>query len=338
MDELKHKQSHGDMERRRAIIRAKRRRRQQMKILVISSLALIVILAIVLLVMGISALVKTIGDSEGKNPAPTEVVTTAPQPTPEPTESVLQIKLNNTVVENVGSLDSEVLNWGYGPSRDEANRPIDAVAYQEQYGEDSAYFVNANSDEKVIYLTSDEGYENGFTPTILDVLKETDTQIVFFVTMPFVKENPDLVQRMIDEGHIVGNHSVNHPADGVASLLVAEQQAELMDLHNYVKETFDYDMWLFRYPAGKFSEESLAVVNNLNYKSVFWSFAYADYDTANQPDEAQSLQKCLDSLHPGAIYLLHAVSETNTNILKDFINGAKAQGYRFELLTGEEQW
>lgn len=324
--------------RRRAMIQARRKKRQRMKMLVIGSMALIAILVVVLLVMGISALVKTAKGSKVKAPSPAPVVTATPEPTPEPTESVLQITLNNTAVSDVESLDREILNWGYGPSRDEQNRPIDAVRYQEEYGDSGAYFANASSDEKIIYLTMDEGYEYGFTPTILDVLKETDTHVVFFVTMPFVKEHPELVQRMIDEGHIVGNHSVNHPADGVPSESIEEQKAELMDLHDYVKQEFNYNMWLFRYPAGKFSQQSLAIVNNLNYKSVFWSFAHADYDTSNQPDEEKSLQKCLDSLHPGAIYLLHAVSETNTNILRDFIDGAKEQGYRFELFTGEEQW
>lgn len=323
--------------RRRAMLQARRKKRQQMKMLVLGSMALIVVLAVILVVMAITALVKSAGGSH-KEPTPTQTVVETPAPTPEPTPGVLQVKLENPIIENIESLDKETIGWGYGPSRDDLNRPVDAVSNQDKYGDKGAYFVNANTDEKVIYLTSDEGYEYGFTPKILDVLKETDTQIVFFVTKPFVEENPELVQRMIDEGHVVGNHSVNHPSKGVASLSLEEQQAELMDLHDYVKQNFDYDMWLFRYPAGIFSEQSLAIVNNLNYKSVFWSFAYADYDTENQPDEAKSLQKCLDSLHPGAIYLLHAVSETNTNILKDFIEGAKEQGYRFELIPAKEQW
>lgn len=105
-----------------------------------------------------------------------------------------------------------------------------------------------------------------------------------------------------------------------------------MGNHAYVKENFDYEMRLFRYPAGKFSEQSLALVNNCNYTSVFWSFAYLDYDVNNQPDTKESLQKLKDKLHPGAIYLLHAESETNAKILGDFIDAASGQGYTFGTL------
>lgn len=325
--------------RRRAMIKARRRKRQQMRIMVLGSLALIAVLVVILLVMGISALVKTIGGSDEKNPGPTEpTVEATTEPTPDPTESMLQVKLENPVIEDLDSLDNTTINWGYGKHYDDMNRPNDAVAFQAKYGEYNGYFVRDTIDEKIIYLTFDEGYEYGFTPSILDTLKATDTKVVFFVTMPFVKEHPDLVQRMIDEGHILANHSVNHPADGLPSETIEEQQAELMDLHNHVKDNFNYEMWMFRYPSGKFSEQSLAVVNNLNYKSMFWSFAHYDFDVENQPDEQETLQKCLDALHPGAIYLLHAVSETNTNILEDFINGAKEQGYRFELIPADEEW
>ncbi len=330
--------SRAQIERRRAALKARRRKQMQMRILVFGTMALILILVIVLLVLGISAL---LGKGEKKPSAKTTAVSEMPseepsaEPTPEPDNGILQETPEITQVENIESLDNENIGWGYGPSRDELNRPVDAVNYQETYGSYGAYFVR-NVDDKIIYLTSDEGYENGCTPAILDALKETDTKIVFFITMPFAEEHPELVQRMIDEGHIVGSHSVSHPADGMPSLSIEEQQEEYATLHQYVLDNFNYKMWLFRPPAGKFSEQSLAVANNFGYRSVFWSFAYLDYDTENQPDETEALQKCLDSLHPGAIYLLHAVSQTNTNILKDFINGAKEQGYRFELLPAND--
>ena len=104
-------------------------------------------------------------------------------------------------------------------------------------------------------------------------------------------------------------------------------------MHNYIKDNFDgYEMHLFRYPAGIFTEQSLAIVNNCGYRSVFWSFAYMDYDVNNQPDPTEALNKVVSKLHPGAIYLLHAESETNTQILGQFIDEARAQGYRFEML------
>lgn len=102
--------------------------------------------------------------------------------------------------------------------------------------------------------------------------------------------------------------------------------------HNYIKKNYNYEMHLFRFPAGLYSEKSLAVVNNCNYRSVFWSFAYVDYDVENQPDKAWALDKMKSKLHPGAIYLLHAESETNTAVLGDFIDAARAEGYSFELL------
>lgn len=105
-----------------------------------------------------------------------------------------------------------------------------------------------------------------------------------------------------------------------------------MGNHAYIKENFDYEMHLFRYPTGRFSEQSLALVNNCNYTSVFWSFAYLDYDVNNQPNAAESLKKLKDKLHPGAIYLLHGESETNTKILGDFIDAAREQGYTFGTL------
>ena len=105
------------------------------------------------------------------------------------------------------------------------------------------------------------------------------------------KADPDLVQRITDQGHIVGNHTVHHPSDGMPSLSIADQTAEIMETDAYIKENFGYSMYLFRYPTGQFSEQSkLAIVNNCNYRSVFWSFAYKDWDVNNQPDETESLK------------------------------------------------
>ena len=232
-------------------------------------------------------------------------------------------------IPNIEALDTESHAWGQGVQYDEYNRPVSAVQYQETYGRYNANFIGEN--KPVIYLTFDEGYEYGCTPKILDTLKEKGVHGVFFVTQPYAEENPELVQRMINEGHTVGNHSVTHPSKGLPSETIEEQQNEVMGCHQYVLEHFGYTMHLFRYPTGAFSEQSLAIVNNCNYKSVFWSFAYLDYDVNNQPDQAQSLQKLTDRMHPGAIYLLHAESETNAAILGDFIDAARAAGYSLEM-------
>lgn len=240
--------------------------------------------------------------------------------------------LDNPKVDNVSSLSGEILDWGQGSNVDEYNRPAGTLSYQEKYKDYSADFIIPTMDKK-IYLTFDEGYEYGCTPTILSTLKEKDVKAVFFVTKPYVEKDPELVRQIIDDGHILGNHSVTHPSAGIPSLSLADQEQEVMGNHDYIKQNFNYDMFLFRFPAGKFSEQSLAVVNNCGYRSVFWSFAYLDYDVNNQPNEAESLQKMIDKLHPGAIYLLHAESWTNTNVLGQFIDQAREKGYEFALYT-----
>ena len=238
----------------------------------------------------------------------------------------------NAAVQTIAldGLDTTVQSWGLGSHTDADNRPNDAVSAQQKYGDYHAIFIGENT--KTIYLTFDEGYEYGYTESILDTLKEKGVHAVFFVTEPYAKAEPALVQRMIDEGHVVGNHSVTHPSAGIPSLTVEQQQEEVMGNHQYIKDTFGYEMNLFRYPAGKFSEQSLAVVNNCGYESVFWSFAYLDYDVDNQPDQAESLQKMKNKMHPGAIYLLHAESATNAAVLGELIDAAQTQGYSFGTL------
>jgi delta-lactam-biosynthetic de-N-acetylase len=245
-------------------------------------------------------------------------------------EKILGQILVNEPVTELESLDTTAVDWGLGKAKDDKGRPIDAVNAQEKYAAYNALFLGEG--ENTIYLTFDEGYENGYTESILDTLKTKNVKAVFFVTESYAKAQPKLVQRMIDEGHVIGNHSASHPSAGLTSLSWEQQQNEVMENHEYVLAQFDYHMYLFRYPAGRFSEQSLAIVNNCNYKSVFWSFAYLDYDVNNQPDPQESLAKMEDRLHPGAIYLLHAESETNATVLGDLIDFITAQGYSFGTL------
>lgn len=238
------------------------------------------------------------------------------------------IRLSYPAVDNISALSGETLDWGQGTNVDELNRPTGSLSYQEKFKDYTADFIIPTTDKK-IYLTLDEGYEYGCTPSILSTLKEKGVKAVFFVTQPYINSSPELVKQIIDDGHILGNHSLTHPAAGLPSQSVEEQQKEVMDVHNFVKENYNYDMFLFRFPAGKFSEQSLAVLNNCGYRSVFWSFAYLDYDVENQPDETESLNKMLERLHPGAIYLLHAESWTNTNVLGQFIDKVREAGYEF---------
>ena len=222
---------------------------------------------------------------------------------------------------------SEKIPFGFGASVDENNRPDGCNYYKTKYGQYAADFIQPNSEH--VFLTMDEGYEYGYTGQILDTLKEKNVKAVFFVTLPYVKDNPELVQRMIDEGHVLGNHSSTHPAGGLQQYSAEKQIEDINAVTQYVKEHFNYDMYLFRFPEGSFSEQSLAIVQALGYRSVFWSFAYKDWVVDAQPPVAESLQNALDKAHGGAIYLLHAESQTNTEMLGDFIDGIRAKGYTF---------
>lgn len=218
---------------------------------------------------------------------------------------------------------------GYGPGRTSGGaRPGGAVRAQNAYGQYGAYYIA--EDTNVIYLTFDCGYEyNNLTASILDTLKEKDVKAVFFVTMYYVETNPHLVQRMIDEGHIVGNHSNNHFS--MPTLSVDEMAYEIMSLHEYMLEKFGYEMHLFRPPKGEYSTRSLAVTQSLGYTTTAWSFAYADWNTGNQPAHEDALALITGSAHNGAIYLLHAVSATNAAVLADVIDNLRGQGYSLEL-------
>ena len=226
-------------------------------------------------------------------------------------------------LDDLKALDSTKQGFGPGLKTDEANRPLGALNPQTAYDKYGALFIG--EDTKNIYLTLDEGYENGYTGKILDVLKENDCKAVFFVTYAYVKQNKELVQRMIDEGHVIGNHSVNHKS--MPTLSLEEASREITKLHNYMLEHFQYEMYLFRPPMGEFSEQTLALCQSLGYRSVLWSFAYYDYDTAKQPEPEKALKKITQAAHGGAIYLLHAVSSTNTEILADVIQAFRENGY-----------
>ncbi len=234
--------------------------------------------------------------------------------------------LATQIARDYSALDTESHGYGQGVRFDDLNRPKGALNFNDGYSEYNAKAIN-ETEEKVINLTFDQGYENGFTSMILDTLKEKGVKATFFVVGDYAERQPELVKRMIEEGHTVGSHSVNHYS--MPELSVEEATAEIMGLHEYMLENFGIQMTLFRPPKGEYSEKSLAVTADLGYKTVLWSFAYADWDTDNQPDPQESLQKLIDRAHPGAIYLLHSVSETNANILGDFIDAMLAEGYTF---------
>lgn len=230
------------------------------------------------------------------------------------------------VIGDYSQYSSETIPFGVGSNYDPVtNRPTGLDYYTNLYGKYAADFIMPDSG--YVYLTFDEGYENGYTPTILDTLKEKNVKAVFFVTLPFAKENPDLMRRIIDEGHVVGNHSVSHLS--MPTLSVDEQVNEIKEVNDYVLENYGYQMKLFRFPTGAFSEQSLAIAQSLGYRCVFWSFAHRDWLVDDQPDVTESLNNAVTKSHSGAIYLLHAVSSTNTQMLGDFIDQVRAKGLEF---------
>lgn len=194
----------------------------------------------------------------------------------------------------------------------------------------NAFCLDTKSKDKVLYLTFDCGYENGYTSKILDILKEKNVTGAFFCTLPQVKENPELIKRMIDEGHIVGNHSVTHPS--FAEISNEQMIEEINGMEKYLKGKYNYSEPFFRFPKGEYTDNALNVVDSLGYTSVFWSLTYADWNLNDQKGGQYAYDKVVSRLHPGAVILLHSVSPDNANALDKIIDEAKRQGYKFDSL------
>lgn len=252
--------------------------------------------------------------------------TTSNQTTTNVADTTLEASDVNGNKPDVQEFDSSPITWGPG-NIEEHQRPTDPENLQNKYSELSSQWLLP--DDKEICLTFDEGYENGYTEQILDTLAEKDVKAVFFCTYDYVRDNPELVQRMINEGHIIGNHSYSHYNMTEIDIDTAAEEITLM--HDYVEENFNYSMGYFRFPEGVFSEQTIALAAELGYRSVFWSFAYADWDVDNPPAEDEAFEKITSSTHNGEIMLLHAVSETNANILGSVIDNIREQNYTFTI-------
>lgn len=261
--------------------------------------------------------------SEPSMPPPETSSSSMPSSEPSSSSPASSLPAMSTDFAQIGTLSKDSVLWGPGTHKDDKNRPTDVLPLQEKYGQYNAHFIAPDSEK--IYLTFDEGYENGYTSKILDALKEKNAPAVFFVTLPYVKQNPDLIKRMIDEGHIVGNHSTKHP--NYTTLPIEEAYEDALELHEYMIENFDYNMTLFRFPEGAFSEQTVALLQSMNYKTIFWSFAYADWDPNKQLDPVTAMDKIVSNLHGGEIALLHAVSKTNADILPELIDTIRAKGF-----------
>lgn len=217
-------------------------------------------------------------------------------------------------------------NWGLS-FPNEGQMPIgNATAdYLKQF---NAYYAQ-NTQDKVIYLTFDAGYENGNTPVILDALKKHQAPAAFFLVGNYLETSPDLVKRMVEEGHTVGNHTYHHP--DMSKISTKETfSKELSDLEMlYTKTTGQSMTRYYRPPQGKYSEANLKMADELGYQTFFWSLAYVDWYEDKQPTREEAFQKLLGRIHPGAIVLLHSTSKTNAQILDELLTRWEEMGYRF---------
>lgn len=232
----------------------------------------------------------------------------------------------DSIYTNVGTLSNKKIGWGI--KRNDNHEQPDLGAKNKELLEQYEGIAMGNKEEKTVYLTFDEGYEAGYTEKILDVLKENNVKATFFITAHYVNTQPELVKRMIDEGHIVGNHTVNHKS--MPELSEEQIKDEIMKLHTSIYEKFGYEMKYIRPPMGEYSERTLAIMKNLGYTTVMWSFAYDDWDENKQGREEYGKQKILDNVHNGAILLLHGTSKDNANILDTCIKEIKSMGYEFK--------
>ncbi|MGI6009897.1 MAG: delta-lactam-biosynthetic de-N-acetylase [Ruminococcus sp.] len=220
-------------------------------------------------------------------------------------------------------------NWGL--SFPEEGEAPSGNATSDQLKEYNACYMD-DTDEKIIYLTFDAGYENGNTPSILDALKKHNVSATFFVVGNYLTSCPDLVKRMVSEGHTVGNHTFHHPNMSEISTM-KDFSRELQDVEALYEEVTGKPMTKFyRPPQGKYSEANLKMAKELGYKTFFWSLAYVDWYEDDQPTREEAFDKLLTRIHPGAIVLLHSTSRTNAEILDDLLTRWEEMGYSFGAL------
>ena len=229
-----------------------------------------------------------------------------------------------------GPVLSSSENWGLS-FPEEGTLPT-ANASIEELKQYDAYYAQ-DTDEKILYLTFDCGYENGATPAILDALKKHQAPAAFFVVGNFVRDNPDLIRRMTEEGHTVANHTLSHPDMSKISS-VENFQKELSGVESLYKEITGTDMIkYYRPPQGIYSTENLKMAQQLGYQTFFWSLAYVDWQQDNQPTHEEAFDKLLSRVHPGAVVLLHNTSKTNGEIMEELLSKWEEMGYTFRPLS-----
>ncbi len=220
-------------------------------------------------------------------------------------------------------------NWGLSFQKDgEAPIANASADYLKQY---NSYYIGDTS-KKTIYLTFDAGFENGYTETILDALKKHSVKATFFLVGNYIETAPELVIRMVNEGHTVGNHTYSHP--DMSSISDIENfKKELNKMESLYKSLTGKDLEkIYRPPQGKYSEENLKQAQQLGYKTIFWSLAYVDWYTDDQPTKDEAFNKLIPRIHNGAIVLLHSTSKTNAEILDELLTKWEELGYTFGTL------
>ncbi len=243
------------------------------------------------------------------------------------------------IVSGMGSHETAVtagaeVNWGLSFSGENGiptgNASVDTLnSYHAMYLGDTG--------KKVIHLTFDAGYENGYTASILDTLRKHNVSATFFLVGNFMETSPDLVKRMVSEGHTVGNHTMTHP-DMSAIRTKEAFEKELNDLSALYTEITGEEMTkLYRPPQGKYSEDNLRMAQELGYTTVFWSLAYVDWYNDKQPTKEEAFNKLIPRIHNGAIVLLHSTSQTNAEILDELLTKWEEMGYTIEPLPGVAQ-
>ncbi len=220
-------------------------------------------------------------------------------------------------------------NWGL--SFQEEGQPPAANASFEELKQYDAYYAQ-DTDEKVLYLTFDAGYENGNTEPILDTLKKHDVQAAFFVVGTYIESEPELIKRMVAEGHMVGNHTYHHPdMSSISTIDTFKKELESVE-EAYENVTGKKMTKYYRPPGGKYNEANLRMAQELGYKTFFWSLAYVDWRQDDQPSKEEAFDKLLNRIHPGAIVLLHSTSATNAQILDELLTKWEKLGYTIKPL------
>lgn len=240
------------------------------------------------------------------------------------------------ISDELRNISSGKVNVG-GNGRDEYNRPIYYENLQNTFGDkyNSVFIGDENS--KTIYLTFTMGYElfnNGVanTDVIMDILKRKNVPAMFFVDGGYTKYRADICKRIVDNGFVLGCHGFDHPSDGVANYSIEAQLEDAKKIYNRLYEITGVEPYYYRFGSGIWNERALALLSELGFRNIFYSFTYKDWDTSAQPDEATAMNTLLSGLHNGEILYLHTVSNTNVAILEEFIDEARARGYEFGLL------